>query len=169
MGGLPVGEEGTLPQNGKPVFPVDRCKPAGFHRPTGQTLAGRDDRLTVLGRPGSTVFFSVDRRAGRPPGRPRPVDRPAERRSTGWPADLPGRLPGPVDRIHFFLSSVCGPLAPIHAKTLDIGLRWGPRGVRFLISDVPLQVQGCLAQKKHLPSYLGPYIITSLIRKRPPP
>ena len=49
-------DERTIPQNGKPVFPVDRCKPAGFRRPAGQTLAGRDDRLTVLGRPGSTGF-----------------------------------------------------------------------------------------------------------------
>ena len=74
-------------------------RPVFAGRPTGQTLAGRDDRLTVLGRPGSTVFFRSTGLAGRPTGRPRPVDRPADHRSTGRPGDLHGWLPGPVDRI----------------------------------------------------------------------
>ena len=95
-----------IAQNGEPFVLVDRCRPAGFYRSTGRPSAGMDDRSTVLGRPGST---------GGQPGRP--AGRPTNRSTgTGRPPD-PAGLPGPVDRIHFFISSVCGPMAPILAKT----------------------------------------------------
>ena len=140
-----------FPQNGKPVFPVDRCRPAGS---TGE------NRLTI-GRPGIPADRFGSPRVDRfLTGRPGPFDRPA---------DLPGRptRPGRPDPFFYFVCVWAN--GANSCKTLGIGLRWGPRGMRFLISDVPLQVQGCLAQKKHPPSYLGPYIITSLIRKRLPP